>query len=58
MQFNHENLALNSEKYLSVTSIDAHTEGEPLRIIISGYPEIKGETILEIRQYVTRHLDR
>lgn len=39
-------------------TIDAHTEGEPLRIITSGYPEIVGETILEMRQYVTQHLDR
>lgn len=38
-------------------TLDAHTEGEPLRIIMSGYPEIIGETILEMRQYVTEHLD-
>ena len=31
----------------SITTIDAHTEGEPLRIIINGLPEIKGYTILE-----------
>jgi len=57
MQFNHENLALNSEKYLCVTSIDAHTEGEPLRIITGGYPEIVGDTILDKRQFLTEHLD-
>jgi len=57
MQFSHENLAINSEKYLSVTSIDAHTEGEPLRIISGGYPEIVGETILEKRQFLTENLD-
>jgi len=57
MQFTHENLALNSEKYLSVTTIDAHTEGEPLRIITGGYPEIVGNTILEKRQFLTKNLD-
>ncbi|ACA87096.1 proline racemase family protein [Shewanella woodyi] len=39
-------------------TLDAHTEGEPLRIIISGYPEILGETILEMKEYVAQHLDR
>lgn len=43
--------------YQQITTLDAHTEGEPLRIITSGYPEIKGETILEKRQYVTANLD-
>ena len=46
------------EKCQQFITIDAHTEGEPLRIITSGYPEIVGESILEMRQYVTRHLDR
>jgi len=44
-------------EYQTVKTIDAHTEGEPLRIITSGYPEIKGKTILEKRQYLTEHLD-
>lgn len=57
MNFSHKNLALNLENYSAVTSIDAHTEGEPLRIITGGYPEIKGSTILEKRQYLTDHLD-
>lgn len=40
------------------TTLDAHTEGEPLRIITSGYPALEGETILQKRQYVTQHLDQ
>lgn len=36
---------------------DMHTGGEPLRIITSGYPEIKGRTILEKRRYVRDNLD-
>lgn len=42
---------------LQITTIDAHTGGEPLRIITSGYPEIPGNTILEKRRYVREHLD-
>lgn len=39
------------------TTIDAHTAGEPLRIITGGFPEIPGKTILEKRQYARTHLD-
>ena len=53
MQLNVKNLT----QYQKIHTVDAHTEGEPLRIISSGYPEIIGSTILEKRQYVTKHLD-
>lgn len=33
-----------------VIAVDAHTGGEPLRVILSGFPEIEGETILEMRR--------
>jgi trans-L-3-hydroxyproline dehydratase len=41
----------------SITTIDAHTEGEPLRIIVDGFPEIPGSTILERRRYLKEHID-
>ncbi|MDG1750506.1 MAG: proline racemase family protein [Thalassotalea sp.] len=53
MQFNANNL----NHYKSYTTIDAHTEGEPLRIISEGYPEIIGKTMLEKRQYLLENLD-
>ena len=40
-----------------ITTIDAHTAGEPLRIITSGYPELPGKTILERRRYATERFD-
>src|SRR5690606_28127216 len=40
-----------------ITSIDAHTAGEPLRIIINGLPDIPGNTILAKRRYAREHLD-
>ena len=40
-----------------ITTIDAHTAGEPLRIITSGLPELVGATILERRQYMRQHFD-
>ena len=33
--------------WLEIQTLDAHTGGEPLRIIISGFPHLKGETLLE-----------
>ncbi len=47
-----------TDKCQQFITLDAHTEGEPLRIITSGYPELKGNNILEMRQHVTEHLDR
>jgi len=40
-----------------VTTIDAHTAGEPLRVILSGYPEIEGSTILDRRRSAQEHHD-
>mgnify|MGYP001247403057 CR=1 FL=1 len=40
-----------------ITTIDAHTAGEPLRIVTSGLPDLPGATILERRQYMRAHYD-
>lgn len=37
--------------------VDMHTGGEPLRVILSGYPEVKGDSVLSKRRYVREHLD-
>ena len=38
-------------------TIDAHTGGEPLRLIVDGWPEPQGKTILEKREYAKRKQD-
>lgn len=43
--------------WLRITTIDAHTAGEPLRIITSGFPELPGDTILAKRQYARTYHD-
>jgi len=43
--------------WLTFTTIDAHTGGEPLRIITGGFPELPGATILEKRHYARTHYD-
>jgi len=40
-----------------INAIDAHTAGEPLRVITSGLPPILGSTILEKRRYIKEHYD-
>ena len=43
--------------WLKITTIDAHTEGEPFRVITGGYPELPGESILARRRYALENLD-
>jgi proline racemase len=45
------------EDWLRITTIDAHTAGEPFRVIVSGYPLLPGETILARRRYARDNLD-
>ena len=40
-----------------IQTIDAHTGGEPLRVILSGYPELEASTILERRRSAQKHHD-
>lgn len=46
-----------ADDWIRIKTIDAHTAGEPLRIILDGIPEIKGNTILEKRIFVKENLD-
>jgi trans-L-3-hydroxyproline dehydratase len=41
-----------------IQTIDAHTAGEPLRLIVSGFPTVKGKTVLEQREYVRKRHDQ
>ena len=43
---------------IRIETIDAHTAGEPLRLIVSGFPPVKGKTILEQREYLRKKHDR
>lgn len=42
---------------LMISTIDMHTGGEPLRVILDGFPELKGNSILEYRRYCKEHHD-
>ncbi len=43
--------------WLRVETIDAHTEGEPLRVIIAGYPARAGTDLLAQRRHAQTELD-
>ena len=40
-----------------VKTIEMHTGGSQMRVVISGYPDIIGDTILDKRAYVKQNLD-
>jgi proline racemase len=42
---------------LRIQTLDAHTGGEPLRLIISGFPEPRGTTMLERREWLRENHD-
>jgi trans-L-3-hydroxyproline dehydratase len=40
-----------------VRTLDAHAAGEPLRLIVDGFPRVEGGTMLEKREFVRAHHD-
>jgi trans-L-3-hydroxyproline dehydratase len=42
---------------MRITTIDMHTGGEPLRVIVDGLPPIEGSNVLEKRRYFREHFD-
>ncbi len=44
--------------WLKVSTIDMHTGGEPLRILMDGLPEIKGNSVLEKRRFFKENFDQ
>lgn len=43
--------------WLVIKTIDMHTGGEPLRVILSGFPELKGNSVLDHRRYIKENFD-
>jgi proline racemase len=42
---------------ITIKTIDAHAAGEPLRLILEGFPEPEGGTMLERREWLREHYD-
>ena len=45
------------EDWTSVKTIDMHTGGEPLRVVVAGGPDIPGDSVLMRRAHVRDHCD-
>jgi trans-L-3-hydroxyproline dehydratase len=45
------------EDWQTITVIDSHAAGEPLRVIVDGLPPVRGATILERRRFARQHLE-
>jgi len=45
------------EHWTRITTLDMHTGGEPLRVVIGGLPRVEGQTVLEKRRYFREHYD-
>ena len=43
--------------WLQISTIDMHTGGEPLRVIVDGFPELKGNCVLDYRRYCKENYD-
>ncbi len=40
-----------------ISTIDTHTAGEPTRIVLSGFPPIRGKSMSEIKEFIMQNLD-
>ncbi len=49
-KFEHWQVKINQENFLTIKTLECHTGGEPLRIITSGFPTLQGSSILAKRR--------
>lgn len=42
----------------SFTTIDSHTMGEPTRIVVEGFPELEGKTMIEKKKFLEKNYDK
>lgn len=45
------------EGWTRISVVEAHTGGEPFRVVVSGLPDIEGGTVLERRRFAMDNLD-
>jgi len=62
MRSTYSNIQNNTEfsppqGWLKIKTIDMHTGGEPLRVIVDGFPTLDGDSVLASRRYCKEHYD-
>lgn len=45
------------DEWRRIVTVDTHTGGEPLRVILDGYPVLSGNTLLERRRFAKKNHD-
>ena len=43
--------------WLQIKTVDMHTGGEPLRVILDGFPKLEGNSVLEYRRFCRENYD-
>ena len=46
-----------NKDWLQIKTIDMHTGGEPLRVIVDGFPKLRGNSVLDYRGYCKKNFD-
>lgn len=46
-----------SDSWMKIRTVDMHTGGEPLRVIIDGLPKLEGKNVLEYRRCIKENYD-
>lgn len=62
MKNTYQNILKNTQfsppsDWMQIKTIDMHTCGEPLRVILDGFPTLKGNSVLEYRNYCKENFD-
>lgn len=62
MSKTYENIKANRDvtpkkDWMHIKTIDMHTGGEPLRVIVDGFPELKGNSVLDYRNDCKKNYD-
>ena len=52
------NKFLPPKDWIEINTVEVHAAGEPLRIIMNGFPRLNGKTILEKRAYALSNYDK
>ena len=47
-----------NDDWVQIKTIDMHTGGEPVRVVLEGYPFLKHASVLENRKFLKEHHDR
>ena len=53
----HKTEYIPNKDCLQIKTIDMHTGGEPLRVIIDGFPKLEGNSVLDYRRYCKENFD-